>query len=164
MSFQINDFVQFFTFSLRAITTTFLNAFKTIDASFLMAIYIKPLRLSRHSDGEGAWDREMEKGKKNRKNGGMGLGGLAALNLRVYVYKKLFVPVSLFHAWTAVPISAKFCTDLPTNSRKCVLNTTMTPPAQLPDSGIPQTPKPKQIIGEKTLPYKKCPDVWLNLI
>jgi len=32
----------------------------------------------------------------------------------------------------------------------------MTPPTQPPT--IPQTPKPEQIAGEKTLLFKKCPD------
>jgi len=31
-------------------------------------------------------------------------------------------------------------------------------PTQPPDLGVPQTPKPKQITGEKTLLDKKCPD------
>jgi len=53
---------------------------------------------------------------------------------------------------TAKPISTKFCTDLHTNSEK-VFNT---PPTLPPDAGYPQTPKPKQITGEKTLLYKKC--------
>jgi len=34
----------------------------------------------------------------------------------------------------------------------------MTAPTRTPDPGIPQTPKPKQITGEKTLLYKKCAD------
>jgi len=63
---------------------------------------------------------------------------------------------------TCVPLSGanrhtKFCTDLHANSGK-VLNTSITLPTQTPDPGIPQTPKPKQITGEKTLLYKKCPD------
>jgi len=42
------------------------------------------------------------------------------LNLSICIYKTdctvcTHVPVSLFHAWTAWPISAKFCTDLPIN-------------------------------------------------
>jgi len=49
---------------------------------------------------------------------------------------------------TARLISTKFCTDLSTNSWK-VLNTTITPPTQPPDPGVPQTPKPKQTTGEK---------------
>jgi len=31
-------------------------------------------------------------------------------------------------------------------------------PTKLPDLRVPQTPKPKQSTGEKTLLYKKCPD------
>jgi len=34
----------------------------------------------------------------------------------------------------------------------------MTLPTQPIDRGVTQTPKPKQIAGEKTLLYKKCPD------
>jgi len=34
----------------------------------------------------------------------------------------------------------------------------MTPPTRPPDPGVTQTPKPKQITGEKTLLYKKSPD------
>jgi len=34
----------------------------------------------------------------------------------------------------------------------------MTLPTQPTDPRVRQTPKPKQITGEKTLPYKKCPD------
>jgi len=63
--------------------------------------------------------------------------------------------MSLIHAGTAGPISAKFFTDLCTNSGK-VLNTSMTLSAQPPDPGVTQTPKPKQIPGEKTLLFKKC--------
>jgi len=48
--------------------------------------------------------------------------------------------LSLFHAQTPVPISAKFCTNLHTSS---------TLPIQPPDPGVPKTPKPKQITGEK---------------
>jgi len=29
-------------------------------------------------------------------------------------------------------------------------------PTQPPDPGVPQTPKPKQITGEKTFLHKKC--------
>jgi len=47
--------------------------------------------------------------------------------------------MSPFHARTAGPISAKFCTDLPTNSRK-LLNTSMTPPTQPLDPGVLQNP------------------------
>jgi len=54
----------------------------------------------------------------------------------------------LFPMQTARLISDKFCTDLSTNSWK-VLNTTITPPTQPPDPGVPQTPKPKQTTGEK---------------
>jgi len=64
-----------------------------------------------------------------------------------------------FHARTAGPISTKFCTDLHTNSGK-VLSTCMTPPTRPPDPGVPQTPKPQQVTGEKTLCNKKCPDGW----
>jgi len=71
--------------------------------------------------------------------------------------------MSPFHAQTAGPISTKFCTDLPANSGKA-LNTSMTPPIQPLDSGVPQTPKPKRVTGEKTLCNLKCPDEWRNLI
>jgi len=71
--------------------------------------------------------------------------------------------MSPFHARTARPISTKFCTDLPTNSGK-VLNTTMTPPTRPPDPGVPQTPKPKWVTGEKTLCNVKCPDGLRKLI
>jgi len=64
---------------------------------------------------------------------------------------------------TAGPISTKFCTDLHTNSGK-VLNTSMTTPTQPLDPGVPQTPKPKWITGEKTLCNVKCPDGWCKLI
>jgi len=60
-------------------------------------------------------------------------------------------------------MSTKFCTDLHTNSGK-VLNTNLTLPTRLPHPRALQTPKPKQIIGEKTLLYKKYPDGRLNLI
>jgi len=36
-----------------------------------------------------------------------------------------------------------------------VLNTSMTLPTRYPDPRVPQTPKPIQITGEKTLLYKK---------
>jgi len=65
--------------------------------------------------------------------------------------------MSLFHARTAVPMSIKFCADLHTTSGKN-LNSNMTLPTQPPDPWAPQTPKPKQITGGKTLLYKKCPD------
>jgi len=61
------------------------------------------------------------------------------------------VSMSLFHAQTARPISTKFCTDLHTDAGK-VLITSMTPPTPR----VPQSPKPKQISGEKTFLYKKC--------
>jgi len=69
----------------------------------------------------------------------------------------MYLPVSLFHVQTAVPIYTKFCTDLHTNS-------SLTLPTQPPDPGVPQALEPKQITEEKTLLYKKCPDGWLNLI
>jgi len=72
--------------------------------------------------------------------------------LSIYIYKSDCLYLC---PRTAGPISTKFCTDLPTNSGK-VLNTSMTLPTQPPDPGVPQTPKPQQITGEKTLPYKKC--------
>jgi len=56
--------------------------------------------------------------------------------------------MSLFHPRTAKPISAKFCTDLHTNSGKG-LNTSMTLPIWPPDFRVPQTPNPKQVTGEK---------------
>jgi len=56
--------------------------------------------------------------------------------------------VSVFHTRTANPISAKFCTDLHTNSGK-VLNTRLTLPIWPPDPRVTQTPKSKQITGEK---------------
>jgi len=62
----------------------------------------------------------------------------------------MYVSVSLFHARTTLPASTKFCTDLHTHSGK-VLKTSMTLPTQPSDPGLPQTPKPKQITGEKTL-------------
>jgi len=68
-----------------------------------------------------------------------------------------------FHARTARPIPVKFCTDIPANSGK-VLNTSRTPPTCPPDPVLPQTPKPKQITGEKTMLYKKCPDGSHKLI
>jgi len=34
----------------------------------------------------------------------------------------------------------------------------MTLPTKPPDPEVPQTPKPKQITGEKTFLYKKCPE------
>jgi len=61
-----------------------------------------------------------------------------------------YVPMSPFHARTGGPISTKFCTDLPTNSGK-VLNTSMTPQTLPLDPGVPQTSKPKWVMGEKTL-------------
>jgi len=45
--------------------------------------------------------------------------------------------MSLFHAQTAEPISAKFCTDLHTNSGK-VLNTSMTLPTRTCDPRYPK--------------------------
>jgi len=47
----------------------------------------------------------------------------------------------------------------PTNSGK-VLNASMTPQTQPLDPGVPQTPKPKWVTGEKTLCMVKCPDGW----
>jgi len=59
--------------------------------------------------------------------------------------------MSLFHARTAGPISTQFHTrGLRTNSGK-VLNTRQTPSTQTRDPGVPQTLKPKQITGEKTV-------------
>jgi len=49
--------------------------------------------------------------------------------------------VSFFHTLTAGQFSPK--TDLPTGSGK-VLSTSLTPPTQPPDPGLPQTPKPVQ--------------------
>jgi len=68
---------------------------------------------------------------------------LASLSIHknISIQKRLFVPMSLFHAQPAQPISTKFCTDLNTNSGK-VLNTCMTPPTQPPNPRVPQTPKP----------------------
>jgi len=56
--------------------------------------------------------------------------------------------MSLFYAQIRRPIFTKFCTDLHNNSGK-VLNTSLTQPTRSPDPGVPQTPKPKQITGEK---------------
>jgi len=56
------------------------------------------------------------------------------------------IPLSPFHARTAGQISAKFCTDLTTNSGK-VLNTSMTPPTLPLDPGVPQILKPKWVTG-----------------
>jgi len=67
------------------------------------------------------------------------------------LFEPKYVPLSHFHKQTARPI------DLHTNSGK-VLNTSMTPPTQPLDLGVPQTPKPKQVTGEKTLCKVKCPD------
>jgi len=47
-----------------------------------------------------------------------------------------------------LPISAKFFTDLHSNSGKVII-TGMTLLIRPPDPGVPQTPKPKQITGEK---------------
>jgi len=52
----------------------------------------------------------------------------------------MYLPMSLFHARTAGPISTKFCTDLPTNPGM-VLSTSMTAPTWPPDPRVPQTPK-----------------------
>jgi len=82
--------------------------------------------------------------------------------LVIYKTVSTYVLMSLFHKRTAKPISTKFCTGLQTYSVK--VNTTMNPQTQPPDPGVPQTPKPKQIIGQKTLLCKKCPDGRLNLI
>jgi len=51
----------------------------------------------------------------------------------------MYLPVSLFHAQTARPISTKFYAGHPTNSAK-FHNTTMTLPTQLHDPGVTQTP------------------------
>jgi len=59
----------------------------------------------------------------------------------------VYLPMSLFQMRTARPISTKFYD--PANPTPCL--------------GVPQTPKPIQIIGEKTLLCKKCPDGWLNI-
>jgi len=75
----------------------------------------------------------------------------------------MYLPMSPFHILTAGPISTKFCTDLPTNWGK-VLNTRMTTPTRPPDPGVPQTPKPKWITGEKTLCSIKCPDGWRKFV
>jgi len=75
----------------------------------------------------------------------------------------MYLPMYPFHARTARPISTKFCTDLPNNSGK-VLNTSMTLPTQPLDPGVPQTLKPKWVMGEKTLCSVKCPDGWHKLI
>jgi len=74
-----------------------------------------------------------------------------------------YVPMSLFHAQTAKPISTKFCSDLPTNSGK-VLNTSMTPLTLPLDPRLPQTPKPKWVTGEKTLCNGKCSDGYPHTI
>jgi len=73
----------------------------------------------------------------------------------------MYVPVSLFHVQTARPISTKFCTDFHIDPGK-VLITSVTPSTWLSDPGVPQTPKPKQITGEKTLLYKKCIKFFLG--
>jgi len=80
-----------------------------------------------------------------------------------YLYKSdclylcTYLPMYPFHALTARPISTKFCTDLPTNSGK-VLNTSMTLQTLALDPRVSQTPKPKRVMGEKTLCNIKCPD------
>jgi len=88
----------------------------------------------------------------------------------IYIYRSdcLYL-CPLFTPKPPHPISTKFCTDLPTNSGK-VLITSMTAPTRppgprgTPNSGVPQTPKPKQVKGEKTLHNAKCPDGWSKLI
>jgi len=77
---------------------------------------------------------------------------------RCFIYvERLFVHISLFQAQTTAPLSGIFCTDLHTNSGK-VLNTSLTPLTWPLDPGVPQTPKPKCVTGEKTLCNVKCPD------
>jgi len=67
---------------------------------------------------------------------------------------KLFV---LDQALIFETLKQSSCQAQITNSGK-VLETSMTPPTRPPDLRVPQTPKPKQIAGEKTLLYKKYPD------
>jgi len=74
----------------------------------------------------------------------------------------MYLPLSLFHPLTARPISTKFWTGLPINSGK-VLNTSLTLPTQPPDPVVHQATKPKQIIGEKTLLFKKCQTDLISL-
>jgi len=68
-----------------------------------------------------------------------------------------------FRVQTARPISANFCTDLHTNSGK-VLTTSMILPSHPPNLGVPQTPKPKQVTGEKSLCNANCPDGYLYTV
>jgi len=63
--------------------------------------------------------------------------------------------MSLFHNQTPGTISTKFYTDFHTNTGK-VLNTSLTWPTQPPDPWVPQTSKPIQITGEKTLLQKNA--------
>jgi len=86
------------------------------------------------------------------------LPGSAGPGWLIYIYKCETVwPMSPFHARAARSISTKFCTNLPTSSGK-VLNTSITSPIQPLDPGVPQTPKPKWVTGEKTLWNIKFPD------
>jgi len=71
--------------------------------------------------------------------------------------------MSLLLARTTRSISTKFCTDLHSISGK-VLNTSMTRQPNPWTPGVPQTPKPKWVMGEKTLCHIKCPDGWRNVI
>jgi len=73
------------------------------------------------------------------------------MNQSVYIkqtvctYLCTCVPLSLANCRTNL---RQICTDLHTNSGK-VLKTSLTPPTQPPDPGVPQTPKPKQNTREK---------------
>jgi len=62
--------------------------------------------------------------------------------------------MNLYPSFTHQISSTKYSMDLHTNSGM-VLNTILTPPTQPPNQRVAQTPKPKQISGEKTLLYKK---------
>jgi len=83
--------------------------------------------------------------------------------LCLHIQKRLYLTMFAFHLRTAGPISTKLCTDLPTNLGK-VLNTSMIPPTWPLDSGIPKTPNPKWVTGEKTLCNVKCPDGYLYTV
>jgi len=69
-------------------------------------------------------------------------------------------PISTYCVFHPYSSRFKLCTDLRTNSRK-VLNASMAGPTQPPAPEVNPTPKPKQIISEKTLYYKKCPNGYL---
>jgi len=96
--------------------------------------------------------------------------GILSFSLSIYrcivikqtLYPSMYLPVSLFQAWTTRPISTKFCqTSTPTQGRfQTQVWSRQTDPLTW---GTPSS-KTSTDYWRKTLLYKKFPDGGLNLI